>query len=174
MGRSLIPVCSTFLTVIPLCLLSSLLAEEKKCTVHTAGFPFRKKSLFLWWGCIVVNFMLIWKCLLDYIWGILPLYPNLIVCLAVGSKSEFRKSLIWISKPPNGKAVMGNEPKGLFLSITHTTCGQGISPPAASAEQSGRQDKTAAVLLVPWCDYVQPSCSLQVFLQATAVNHSVF
>lgn len=67
----------------------------------------KKKNFFFDEGVFVVNFMLIWKCLLDYIRGILLLYPNLIVCLAVRNKSEFRKSLIWISKPPNGKISDG-------------------------------------------------------------------
>ena len=134
----------------------------------------KKKKCFLWWGCIVVNFMLIWKCLLDHIRGILPVYPDVIVCLTVGSKSEFRKSQIWISRTANGKKQWWEMNwRGSFF-LSPATCGQGISPPTASAEQSIGQDETAVLLLAPQRDYVQPSCSLLLFLQYTAVYLTVF
>lgn len=80
-----------------------------------------------------------------------PLYPNLIVCLAVESKSEFRKSLIWISKPLNGKAVIGNEPKGFFLSITHYLWARYFTSNSySSAKQSPRQDCGCTVSSLVW------------------------
>lgn len=177
-GPSLIPVSSTFFTVIPLCLLSSVRAEKEEMhSTHRWLFLSENqinKKRFLWWGCIVVNIMLIWKCLLDYIRGILPAYPNVIVCLTGGSKSEFRKSQIWISRTTNGKKQWWEMNRRGSLFPSPATCGQGISPPTASAEQSIGQDKTAGLLWVPQRDYVQPSCSLQLFLQNAAVHHNVF
>ena len=122
-GPSLIPVSSTFFTVIPLCLLSPSRAEKEEMhSTHRWLFLSENqinKKRFLWWGCIVVNFMLIWKCLLDYIRGILPAYPDVIVCLTVGSKSEFRESQIWISGTTNGKKQWWEmNRRGSCLSIT--------------------------------------------------------
>lgn len=101
-------------------------------------------------------------------------YPNVIVCLTGGSKSEFRKSQIWISRTTNGKKQWWEMNRRGSLFPSPATCGQGISPPTASAEQSIGQDKTAGLLWVPQRDYVQPSCSLQLFLQNAAVHHNVF
>lgn len=76
-GPSLIPVSSTFFTVIPLCLLSSVRAEKEEMhSTHRWLFLSENqinKKRFLWWGCIVVNIMLIWKMFA----GLHPGHPSL-------------------------------------------------------------------------------------------------
>lgn len=97
-------------------------------------------------------------------------------CVFGSGKQVWGNKYHWFEyiKLPNGKKRSWemNHKDSFFPSCA--TCGQDISLPTASAEQNSRQDKTALVLLVPWCDYVQPSCSLQLFFQTTVVNHSVY
>lgn len=125
---------------------------------------FKKKKPFLWWGYIVVNFMLITKCLLNYIWASFICIPVLLCAWQweASSKNYWWKMQSW---------EMNH--KGSSFAST-ATCVQGISPPTVTAEQSRHQDKTAVVVLVPWCEYIQPSCFQQVYLQCTSVNHFVF
>lgn len=82
-----------------------LFALWMQCSLYTAGFTCRKKAslMRMHWRKLYANLKMFAGLHLGYF----PLYSAVIVCLTVASKPELGKSLIWISKPSNGKCGHG-------------------------------------------------------------------